>query len=198
MLPCCSSEITILRKQNRKGSDVTRRNRITWKQKPSRLALFQKLELRKLWRRACFLWIPWEIIFLSHLEPSLFSHFMLWNYKKNSRSHLMLLPIRKDGGKNRSLKLCLISCWGWKKLGPKYSVKHQYLTLEQTKWSYCLLPQDDPETASNLWTVLRGTLLFNCNCTLAKEDQRSVVAVVFDDFLVLLLLRVILTLSCLE
>ena len=43
MLPC-SSEITILRKQNRKGSDVSR-NRITWKQKPPRLALFQKLEL---------------------------------------------------------------------------------------------------------------------------------------------------------
>ena len=43
MLPC-SSEITILRKQNRKGSDVSR-NRITRKQKPPRLALFQKLEL---------------------------------------------------------------------------------------------------------------------------------------------------------
>ena len=43
MLPC-SLEITILRKQNRKGSDVSR-NKITRKQKPRRLALFQKLEL---------------------------------------------------------------------------------------------------------------------------------------------------------
>ena len=43
MLPC-SPEITILRKQNRKGSDVSC-NRITRKQKPPRLALFQKLEL---------------------------------------------------------------------------------------------------------------------------------------------------------
>ena len=86
---------------------------------------------------------------------------------------------------------------GMKEIGAKVFSKASIFD-SRTKWSYCLLPQDDPETASNLWTVLRGTLLFNCNCTLAKEDQRSVVAVVFDDFLVLLLLRVILTLNCLE
>ena len=145
MLPCCSSEITILRKQNRKGSDVTRRNRITWKQKPSRLALFQKLELQKLWRRACFLWIPWEIIFLSHLEPSPCAFIELQNFfqitfdviantkgwrKKTGRWNCVWFPV----GAERN--------WGQSR------VKHQYFSLYE---SFPL--QGNPETAPKLWIV---------------------------------------------
>ena len=121
MLPS-SSEIRILRKQSRKGSDV-KRNRITRKQKPPRLAVFQKL----VWKNS-FLWIPWETIFPSHLDPFLFLQFYF-------RLHAMLLPIRKDGGKNRLLKLCPNSGGPWKKLGPKKSNNVVYFPSSTTRIS---------------------------------------------------------------
>ena len=153
MLPS-SSEIRILRKQSRKGSDV-KRNRITRKQKPPRLAVFQKL----VWKN-CFLWIPWETIFPSHLDPFLFLQFYF-------RLHAMLLPIWKDGGKNRLLKLCPNSGGPWKKLGPKKSNNVVYFPSSTTRISLKL------QLSLEYCCMGRGTLLFYCNCNIVTTEDPS-------------------------
>ena len=151
MLPS-SSEIRILRKQSRKGSDV-KRNRITRKQKPPRLAVFQKL----VWKN-CFLWIPWETIFPSHLDPFLFLQFYF-------RLHAMLLPIRKDGGKKQVNEIVSEFRWAMKEI--RSQEKHQCCLLSQ------FYHQDKLETAIKPWILLHGTLLFYCNCNIVTTEDPS-------------------------
>ena len=146
MLPS-SSEIRILRKQSRKGSDV-KRNRITRKQKPPRLAVFQKL----------------------------FSLDSVGNHFPITLGSISVSPIlfqitcdvianMKGWRKKQVVEIVSEFRWAMKEI------------RSQEKQQCCLLSQfyhqDKLETAIKPWILLHGTLLFYCNCNIVTTEDPS-------------------------